>query len=47
MNDFDLIIENLYYRALLLKPHKQSRSGSDPKYDLITISDAGKESIKN
>ena len=45
--DFDSIIENLYYRGLLLKPHKQSHSGSDPKYDLIIISDAGKKFIKN
>jgi hypothetical protein len=45
--DFDSIIENLYYRGLLLKPHKQSRSDSDPKYDLIIISDAGKKFIKN
>ncbi len=45
--DFDLIIENLYYSGLLLKPHKQSRSGSDPKYDLIIISDAGKKFVKN
>ncbi len=44
---FASIIENLYYRELLLKPHKQSRPGSDPKYDLIIISDAGKKFIKN
>jgi len=44
--DFDSIIENLYYRGLLLRPHNQSRSRSEPKYDLITISNAGKESIK-
>ncbi len=45
--DFDSIIENLYYRGLLLTPHKQSRSESDPKYDLIIISDAGKKFVKN
>jgi hypothetical protein len=39
----DSMIENLYYRELLLKPHNQSRSKSDPKYDLISISDAGKK----
>jgi hypothetical protein len=42
---FDLIIENLYYRGLLLKPHKQSGSNSDPKYDLIIISDAGRKFV--
>jgi len=45
--DFDSIIENLYYRELLLKLHRQSHSGSDPKYDLIIISDAGKQFTKN
>ena len=45
--DFDLIIENLYYSGLLLKPHKQSHSESDPKYDLIIISGGGKKFIKN
>ena len=45
--DFDSIIENLYYRGLLSKPHKQSRSESDPKYDLIIISGGGKKFIKN
>ena len=45
--DFDSIIENLYYRGLLLTLHKQSRSESDPKYDLIIISDAGKKFVKN
>jgi len=45
--DFDSIIENLYYRGLLLKPHKQSHSESDPKYDLIIISGGGKKFIKN
>jgi len=41
----DSMIENLYYRELLLKPHKQSRSRSDPKYDLIIISDAGRKFV--
>ena len=41
----DSMIENLYYRELLLKPHKQSRSNSDPKYDLIIISDAGRKFV--
>ena len=41
----DSMIENLYYRKLLLKPHNQSLSRSDPKYDLIIISDAGKKFV--
>ena len=41
----DSMIENLFYRGLLLKPHNQSRSNSDPKYDLITISDAGRKFV--
>lgn len=41
----DSMIENLYYRELLLKPHNQSRSRSDPKYDLIMISNAGKKFV--
>ncbi len=41
----DSMIENLYYRELLLKPHNQSLSKSDPKYDLVMISDAGKKFV--
>ena len=44
---FNSIIENLYYRGLILMPHRQSVVSSDLKYDLITISKTGKESIKN
>ncbi len=44
---FNSIIENLYYRGLILMPHRQTTLYSALKYDLITISDAGKRSIKN
>ena len=44
--DFNSIIENLYYRGLILMPHRQSVLSSDLKYDLITISKTGKKSIK-
>jgi len=44
---FNSIIENLYYRGLILMPHRQSVLSSDLKYDLITISKTGKESIKD
>jgi len=45
---FNSIIENLYYRGLILMPHRQIGLYSGLKYDLITISNAGKkESIKH
>ena len=43
--NFDSIIENLFYKGFLEKPHPQFRSGSEPKYDLIIISQKGKEFI--
>jgi len=39
--DFNSIVENLYYRGLILTPHKQNGFSSGLKYDLITISTAG------
>jgi hypothetical protein len=45
--NFNSIIENLFYRGLLLMPHRQYRSGADPKYDVIIISDAGKEFVQS
>jgi hypothetical protein len=41
--EVDSMIERLYYGGLLMKPHRQFRSGSGSKYDLITISERGKE----
>jgi hypothetical protein len=43
--DFDSIIENLFYKGFIEKPHPQFRSGSEPKYDLIIISHKGKEFV--
>jgi len=45
--DFNSIIENLYYRGLILTPHRQLNHTSGLKYDLITISKAGKKCIQN
>ena len=44
---FNLIIENLYYRGLILIPHRQIGLFSGLKYDLITISKTGRKSIQN
>jgi hypothetical protein len=45
--DFNSMIENLYYRGLILMPHRQIGFYSGLKYDLITISKAGIKSIQN
>jgi len=45
--DFNSIIENLYYRGLILTPHRQLHPSSGLKYDLITLSKAGKKCIQN
>jgi len=44
---FNSIIENLYYRGLILMPHRQTGFSPGLKYDLITISKAGIKSIQN
>jgi hypothetical protein len=44
---FNSIIENLYYRGLILMPHRQINPSSDLKYDLITISKTGKKCIQS
>ena len=44
---FNSIIENLYLRDLILMPHRQIDLYSDLKYDLITISQAGRRSVQN
>jgi hypothetical protein len=44
---FNSIIENLYYRGLILMPHRQIGPPSGLKYDLITISKTGKKFIQN
>ena len=45
-DDFNTIIENLYYRGLILAPHKQvGFSSGSLKYDLITISKTGMKFI--
>ena len=44
---FNSIIENLYYRGLILMPHRQIGFNSGLKYDLITISKTGKKFIQN
>ena len=42
---FNTVIENLYYRGLILAPHRQIGLSSGLKYDLITISKAGMKFI--
>jgi hypothetical protein len=42
---FNSIIENLFYRGLILMPRRQIGLSSDLKYDLITISKTGKKNI--
>jgi hypothetical protein len=42
---FNSIIENLYLRDLILMPHRQMGHYSDLKYDLITISKAGRKFV--
>ena len=44
---FNTIIENLYYRGLILAPHKQIGPSSGLKYDLITISKTGLKFIQS
>jgi len=44
---FNSIIENLFYRGLILMPHRQTGFSPGLKYDLITISKTGKKSIQN
>ena len=44
---FNSIIENLYFRGLILMPHRQIGPSSSLKYDLITISKTGKKLIQN
>ena len=44
---FNSIIENLYFRGLILMPHRQTGFSPGLKYDLITISKAGIKSIQN
>ena len=44
---FNSIIENLYFRGLILMPHRQIGLFSGLKYDLITISKTGIKSIQN
>lgn len=45
---FNSMIENLFYRGLILMPRRQkTRSFSGLKYDLITISKAGIKFIQS
>lgn len=44
---FNTMIENLFYRDLILMPHRQNGSHSDLIYDLITISNTGKKCIQH
>jgi len=44
---FNSIIENLFYRGLILMPHRQAGFSPGLKYDLITISKAGIKFIQN
>ena len=44
---FNSIIENLYYRGLILMPHRQTGFSPGLKYDLITISKAGIKFLQN
>jgi len=44
---FNSIIENLYYRGLILMPHRQTGFHPGLKYDLITISKAGIKFVPN
>ena len=45
--DFNSVIENLYYRGLILMPHRQTGFSPGLKYDLITMSKAGIKFIQN
>ena len=45
--DFNSIVENLFYRDLILMPHRQTGLPSGLKYDLITISKTGKNFIQD
>jgi hypothetical protein len=45
--DFNSVIENLYYRGLILMPHRQKGFFPGLKYDLITMSKAGIKFIQN
>ena len=37
--EYDELIENLYYQGLIMKPHEQMRSGTEPKYDFVKLSE--------
>ena len=45
--NLNIIIEYLLHEGYLLKTHQQSRSASEPKYDLIILSNKGKEFVKD
>ena len=40
-------VEELFHKGMILKPHPQYRSGKEPKYDLIIISEEGKAFVEN
>ena len=44
---FNSIIENLFYRGLILMPHRQTGFSPGLKYDLITMSKAGIKFLQN
>ena len=37
--EYDEMIENLYNQGLIIKPHEQMRSGTEPKYDFVKLSE--------
>ena len=43
IHEYDKLIEEMYHRDLIIKPKPQMMSHSEPHYDLIWISDNGKE----
>jgi len=45
--EYDKLVEEMYYRDLIIKPKPQMRTHSKPNYDLIKISDKGKEYLES
>jgi hypothetical protein len=43
--ELDSFVEDLYDGGLIFKPHRQRRSGKKPEYDLIQVTEKGKEYI--
>jgi len=47
IHEYDELVKKMYHRDLIIKPKPQMRTHSKPNYDLIKISDKGKEYLES